>query len=194
LRSSATLFPLDHASRGLSILLGGGSQQSCYDYTFKSDSEPQAKTWCIELHRSGLRVPGEREAVLAQPRILLADDHHPILERVLSVLQPHFEVIGMVNNGRTLLSEAHRLQPDVIVLDIAMPLLTGIEAARELHKAGSQAKLVFLTIHQDPAFVRECFAEGGLGYVTKSRLVTDLIPAIHEALSDHTFVSPSILR
>jgi len=100
----------------------------------------------------------------------------------------------MVNDGKSLVSEAQRLQPDVIVLDIAMPLLTGIEAARELHKAGSQAKLVFLTIHQDLAFVRGCFAEGGLGYVTKSRLVTDLIPAIHEALSNHTFVSPSVLR
>ena len=131
---------------------------------------------------------------MARARILLADDHHLVLERILSLLQPHFEVIGMVNDGRTLVSEAQRLQPDVIVLDITMPLLTGIEAARELHKGGTQAKLVFLTIHQDPAFVRGCFAEGGLGYVTKSRLVTDLIPAIHEALSDHTFVSPSVLR
>jgi DNA-binding NarL/FixJ family response regulator len=148
----------------------------------------------MEMYPSGLGVPEEERPNLARPRILLADDHHPVLARVLSLLQPHFEVIGMVNDGKSLVSEAQRLQPDVIVLDIAMPLLTGIEAARELHKAGSQAKLVFLTIHQEPAFVRGCFAEGGLGYVTKSRLVSDLIPAIHEALSDHTFVSPSVLR
>jgi len=147
----------------------------------------------MEMYPSGLGVPEEERPNLARPRILLADDHHPVLAR-LSLLQPHFEVIGMVNDGKSLVSEAQRLQPDVIVLDIAMPLLTGIEAARELHKAGSQAKLVFLTIHQEPAFVRGCFAEGGLGYVTKSRLVSDLIPAIHEALSDHTFVSPSVLR
>jgi DNA-binding NarL/FixJ family response regulator len=117
-----------------------------------------------------------------------------VLERVQSLLQPHFEVVGVVHDGRTLVSEAQRLQPDVIVLDITMPNLTGIEAAHELNKAGSLAKLVFLTIHQDPAFVRGCVAAGGLGYVTKSRMGIDLIPAIHEALSDHPFVSPSLHR
>jgi DNA-binding NarL/FixJ family response regulator len=111
---------------------------------------------------------------------------------VLSLLQPHFEVIGTVDDGRTLINEAQRLQPDVIVLDIRMPILSGIEAARELHEAGSRAKLVFLTIHQDTAYVRGCFAAGGLGYVTKSRMVTDLILAINEVLSDHRFVSPSL--
>ena len=103
-------------------------------------------------------------------------------------------MIGTVNDGRTLVSEAQWLQPDVIVLDIGMPILNGIEAAHELHEVGSRAKLVFLTIHQGPAFVRGCFAEGGLGYVTKSRMGTDLIPAIHEALSDHHFVSPAVHR
>jgi DNA-binding NarL/FixJ family response regulator len=114
-----------------------------------------------------------------------------MLDRVLSLLQPHFEVIGTVDDGRTLVSEAQRLQPDVIVLDIRLPILSGIEAARELHEAGSRAKLIFLTIHQDPAYVRGCFAAGGLGYVTKSRMVIDLIPAINEALSDRTFVDRS---
>jgi len=113
-------------------------------------------------------------------------------DRVRSLLQPHFEVIGTVDDGRTLISEAQRLQPDVIVLDIRMPILSGIEAARELHEAGSRAKLVFLTIHQETAYVRGCFAAGGLGYVTKSRMVTDLILAINEVLSDHRFVSPSL--
>ena len=131
---------------------------------------------------------------MGRPRILLADDHHPVLARVVSLLQPHFEVVGTVNDGRTLVTEAQRLQPDVIVLDIGMPILNGIEAAHELHEAGSRAKLVFLTIHQDPAFVHGCFAEGGLGYVTKSRMGIDLIPAIHEALCDHPFVSPSVQR
>jgi DNA-binding NarL/FixJ family response regulator len=110
----------------------------------------------------------------------------------VSLLKPQFEVVGSVSDGRALVREAHRLQPDVIVLDIAMPILTGIEAARELHVAGSKAKLVFLTVHQSTAFVRECFVEGGLGYVTKSRMVTDLIPAINEALSNRRFVSPSV--
>ena len=128
------------------------------------------------------------------PRVLLADDHRPMLDRMMSLLQPQFQVVGMVNDGRALVNEAQRLQPDVIVLDISMPILTGIEAARELQGAGSQAKLVFLTVHQDSAFVRECLAEGGLGYVTKSRMVTDLIPAIKEALSNRRFVSPSVPR
>lgn len=131
---------------------------------------------------------------MERPRVLLADDHLPVLDRVASLLKPHFEVVGAVHDGRTLVSEAQRLQPDVIVLDITMPGLSGIEAAHELKEAGSMAKLVFLTIHQEAAFVRGCFAEGGLGYVTKSRLVTDLIPAIREALCEHHFVSPSLPR
>ena len=129
---------------------------------------------------------------MGRPRILVADDHLPILEGIFSLLQPHFEVIGMVEDGRTLVSEAQRLEPDVIVLDITMPILSGIEAARELDKAGSRAKLVFLTSHTDPGFVCRCFTARGLGYVAKSHLVADLIPAIHDVLSDHTFVSPSV--
>lgn len=115
-----------------------------------------------------------------------------MLDRMMSLLRPQFEVVGMVNDGRALVNEAQRLQSDVIVLDISMPILTGIEAARELQGTGSQAKLVFLTVHQESAFVRECLAEGGLGYVAKSRMVTDLIPAIREALSNRRFVSPSV--
>jgi DNA-binding NarL/FixJ family response regulator len=131
---------------------------------------------------------------VTRPRVLLADDHPPMLERVASLLQPAYDVVGTVSDGGTLVSEAQRLQPDVIVLDITMPILTGIEAAHKLREAGSRAKLVFLTVHQEAAFVRECFAGGGLGYVTKSRLVTDLIPAIKEALANHHFVSPSTLH
>ena len=80
------------------------------------------------------------------------------------------------------------------MLDITMPMLNGIEAAHELREAGSTAKFVFLTVHNHPAFLHACFAEGALGYVTKSHLRTDLIPAIREALSGHTFISPSIPR
>ena len=131
---------------------------------------------------------------MQRPRVLVADDHPPVLNRVLSLLHTDFDVVGVASDGKTLVSEAHRLQPDVIVLDITMPILTGIEAARELHKEGSKAKIIFLTIHQSAAFVRECFAQGGLGYVTKSRMVTDLIPAIREALANQHFVSPSVVH
>ena len=129
---------------------------------------------------------------MGQPRVLLADDHNVVLERVLSLLQPSFQVVGTVSNGRELVTEALRLQPDVIVLDISMPILTGIQAAHELRQAGSTAKLVFLTVHDEPGIVDACAAEGGLGYVTKSRLRRDLIPAITEALSDRSFISPSV--
>ena len=127
-----------------------------------------------------------------RPRVLLADDHHPVLNRVVSLLKERFEIVGSVSDGRALVREAERLQPDVIVLDVTMPVLTGIEAARELHEAGSKARLVFLTVHQSNAFVRECFAKGGLGYVTKSRMMTDLVPAINAALSNRQFVSPAV--
>ena len=127
-----------------------------------------------------------------RPKILLADDHNLVVERVLSVLQRDFEVVGTASNGRELVDEAERLRPDVIVLDISMPVLTVIEAAHQLREAGSTVKLVFLTVHEEAAFVQACFAEGGLGYVKKSRLGTDLIPAIKEALSGHRFVSASV--
>ena len=125
-----------------------------------------------------------------RPRILLADDHIPVLGRLMSILSAQFEVIGTVSDGRSLVREAKRLHPDVIVLDITMPIMTGIDAAHELREAGCPAKLVFLTVHQDSAFVNACFAEGGLGYVTKARLPIDIITAINEALSGQRFISP----
>ena len=126
--------------------------------------------------------------------MLVADDHPIVLNRVVCLLRPNFEVVGTARNGRDLLAEAERLQPDVIVLDITMPVLNGIEAAHELYDAGSAARLVFLTVHPQSEFVAACFAEGGLGYVTKSRLGMDLIPAINEALCGHYFISPSAPR
>ena len=130
---------------------------------------------------------------LERPRVLIADDHAMVLERVLPLLE-HFQVVGTVGNGRDLVTEALRLKPDVIIADITMPLLTGIEAAHELHDAGLTAKFVFLTVHEESAFLQACFAEGALGYVTKSHLRKDLIPAIYEVLSGHRFISPSIPR
>jgi DNA-binding NarL/FixJ family response regulator len=131
---------------------------------------------------------------LDRPRILVADDHDVMLDTVLSLLHPGFEVVGTVNNGIDLIREARRLQPDVIVLDITMPILNGIEAAHEIHEAGLTPRLVFLTVHEQSSFVTACFDEGALGYVTKSRLRTDLIPAIRDAISGHHFISPFLPR
>jgi DNA-binding NarL/FixJ family response regulator len=135
----------------------------------------------------------KRQSFSGRPRVLLADDHVMVLERVKSLLHD-YEVIGTAHNGRDLVSEALRLQPDAIVSDITMPFLNGIDAAHEIREAGSTARFVFLTVHEQPAFLHACFAEGALGYVTKSHLGTDLIPAINEALSGHRFISPSIPR
>jgi len=112
-----------------------------------------------------------------------------MLERVTALLQSAFDVVGAARNGREMISEATRLNPDVIVADISMPALSGIEAAHQLRESGSTAKLVFLTIHAEQEFVDACLEEGALGYVVKSHMKTDLIPAINAALSGQCFVS-----
>jgi DNA-binding NarL/FixJ family response regulator len=127
-----------------------------------------------------------------RPRILLADDHRLLVERVAALLRPLFAVVGTAGTGEELVSAARRLEPDVIVSDIVMPVLTGIEAAHELRGAGLAAKFVFLSIHGESEFVDACLAEGAVGYVLKSRLKTDLIPAIRAALAGGTFISPVV--
>jgi len=124
--------------------------------------------------------------------VLLADDHEEFLAAVVRHLQPHFEIVRTVGNGQLLLDEATRLTPDVVVLDISMPVMNGIEAARRLKAAGSPAKIVFLTVHADLDYVRAALGSGAVGYVLKSELASDLLPCLREALLDHSFVSPSI--
>ena len=128
-----------------------------------------------------------------RPRILVADDHLLVRERVTDLLETSFEVVGLVTNGIDLLTEAENSFPDVIVLDITMPELSGIGAAHRLKLKGSPAKLVFLTIHDQPKFVRRCMAEGAMGYVIKSRLERDLLFAIEEALLGRRFISPPLV-
>lgn len=125
----------------------------------------------------------------SRPRILIGDDHQLVLERVAALLRSDFEIIGTARNGRELVAEAMRLEPDVVVADISMPEVDGIQAAYQLRERGSKAKLVFLTIHVEDEFVKACFAEGALGYVIKARMRSDLIPAIYAALSNQSFIS-----
>ena len=101
-------------------------------------------------------------------------------------------VVGSVGDGRELLAEAERLHPDIIVLDITMPRLGGIEAARQLRHLERPARLVFLTVHEDADYARAALDAGGLGYVVKTRLASDLLPAIRAALINQTFVSPAV--
>jgi len=125
-------------------------------------------------------------------RVLLADDHHDFLAVVARLLEPEFEVVAMVDDGQALLDEAARLEPDVVVLDISMPVLNGIEAARRLKAGGSKAIIVFLTVHEDPDYLRAALAAGGDGYVVKGRLACDLPLALRAALAGGVFVPRSI--
>jgi DNA-binding NarL/FixJ family response regulator len=127
-----------------------------------------------------------------RPRVLLADDYSPMLELTATALGSEYLVVGSVVDGLALLAEAERLQPDVIVLDITMPRLDGIEAARQLRSSRNPARLVFLTVHEDRDFARAALDAGGLGYVVKSRFTSDILPAIRAALADRRFISPTI--
>jgi DNA-binding NarL/FixJ family response regulator len=126
---------------------------------------------------------------MGRARVLLADDNQEILKTVAQLLASRFDVVGRLTNGESLLKAAHSLRPDVVVLDISMPVINGIEAVAHLKAEGFKPKVVFLTIHDDADFVNACFAAGANGYVLKPRLVTDLIRAIDEALDGRSFVS-----
>ncbi|MGB8886456.1 MAG: response regulator transcription factor [Candidatus Korobacteraceae bacterium] len=136
----------------------------------------------------------ELGTTMHRPRILLADDHRAILERASGLLNVLFDVVAIAANGEDLIREAKLLNPDVIVADITMPIVSGIEAAHELREAGSSAKFIFLTVHQQTEFLDACWSEGALGYVVKSRMYTDLIPAIEKVLAGEQFVSPVVFQ
>jgi DNA-binding NarL/FixJ family response regulator len=115
-----------------------------------------------------------------------------MLDCVASILGSRFELVGKVGDGGALVAEAQRLCPDLIVSDISMPILNGIEAARRLFKSGLAAKVVFMTLHPESSIVEACFVVGALGFVSKERLASDLIPAVNEAFAGRRFVSPSV--
>jgi DNA-binding NarL/FixJ family response regulator len=127
-----------------------------------------------------------------RPRVLLADDHPAMLALAATALAGEFCIVGSATDGRELLAEADRLHPDVIVLDITMPRLDGIEAARQLRRSHQHSRLVFLTVHEDADFAQAALDAGGLAYVVKGRIASDLLPAIRAALADRRFISPTI--
>ena len=115
-----------------------------------------------------------------------------MLAQAVNRLTGTFEIVGSVSNGLDLLKLAAQLNPDVVVLDITMPDMDGIEVARQLRRVGCQAKLVFLTVHNDADYVQAAFQAGGIAYVLKSRLASDLVTGIREALAGRNFISPNI--
>jgi DNA-binding NarL/FixJ family response regulator len=124
------------------------------------------------------------------PRILVADDHSAVLDSVVPILESHFIVVGTASDGKAAVEAEEQLHPDVVVLDISMPVLSGIDAAKQMRKHGSKVLIVFLTVHEDRDILAATRRAGGLGYVVKARLRTDLVPAIKEALAGRDFVSP----
>ena len=131
-------------------------------------------------------------AAAKAPRVLLADDHPAMLALAASALEGEYEVVGAVADGVALCTAAAQLNPDVIVLDIGMPHLDGLEAARALRRTHPRAQLVFLTVHDDADFARAALAAGALGYVVKARLASDLLTAVRAALADRRFTSPTV--
>jgi DNA-binding NarL/FixJ family response regulator len=127
---------------------------------------------------------------LSQPRVLLADDYPALLQATTALLKSQFDVVGIATDGASLVSEALRLRPDIIVTDITMPVMSGIEAVHQLRKSAPSAKIVFLTIHSEAEFVKACLDEGALGYVIKSQMRTHLIPAIRAAVVGQTYIDP----
>jgi DNA-binding NarL/FixJ family response regulator len=125
-------------------------------------------------------------------RVLLADDHVIVLEGLRRVLEPDFEIVGEVADGQALVAATGSLRPDIIVTDISMPLLNGIEAARQIRKTNRRVKIIFLTMHPDVTFAAEALCAGGSAYVLKSSAGAEILSAIQEAWSGRTYVTPSI--
>jgi DNA-binding NarL/FixJ family response regulator len=123
-------------------------------------------------------------------RILLADDHSAVLESVVPMLEPHFTVVATTSDGKAAVEAEQKLHPDVVILDISMPGLSGIDAAKQMRRNGSKARIVFLTVHQDTDILAAARRAGGLGYVVKARLGKDLVIAINDALEGRDFISP----
>lgn len=129
-----------------------------------------------------------------RPRVLLADDHMLVIDGLRRILEPECEVVGAVEDGRSLLKAAEQLKPDIVLLDISMPLLNGVEAARRLRKTVPAAKLIFVTMHADATYVTGAFRAGASGYVLKRCASMELVSAIQEVLKGRTYITPLIRR
>ncbi|MBH0180073.1 MAG: response regulator transcription factor [Nitrospira sp.] len=131
---------------------------------------------------------------MSKPRVLLADDHTLVLAGFKKLLEDHCEVVGAAEDGRALLEAAQRLRPDVIALDISMPHLNGIDAAHQLRKAVPEAKLIFITMHADQAYVSQAFKAGASGYLLKRSAGSELVQAIEAVVKGDYYVTSLIAK
>jgi DNA-binding NarL/FixJ family response regulator len=131
---------------------------------------------------------------MTRPRVLLADDHRLLREAFARLLEADCDVVGAVADGRALLAAAAELRPDVVVVDVAMPLLNGLDAARQLKKAMPKVKVVFLTMSEDPDVAAEAFRVGASGFLLKNSAVAELLQAIREVMLGRSYVTPLATR
>jgi DNA-binding NarL/FixJ family response regulator len=136
----------------------------------------------------------DRGSKMSRTRVLLADDHTLLLEAFQKLLEPEFEVVGTVADGRALVAAASRLKPDVVVLDIAMPLLNGLDAAQQIMENSPGIKVIFLTMNPDPDFATEALNLGASGYLLKTSASSELTKTIREALCGKKYVTSHIAR
>ena len=129
---------------------------------------------------------------MRKSRVLIADDHKIFAEGLKRLLKEDFDIVGVVADGRQLVAAAEKLRPDVIVVDISMPMLNGIDAVQQIKKVQPAIKAVFLTMHPDVAYAVRAFKEGASGYVLKNAVPDELITAIREGLKGKTYVTPMI--
>ncbi len=131
---------------------------------------------------------------MKRPRIVLADDHTLVLEGLRRILEDEYDIVGTAEDGRTLLTVAQESYPDIVVLDISMPQLNGLDAARQLHKLLPACKIIFLTMHADPTYAKEAFQVGASAFLFKRSAATELILAIQAVLKDQFYVTPVIAK
>ncbi|MCC6365758.1 MAG: response regulator transcription factor [Bryobacterales bacterium] len=129
-----------------------------------------------------------------RPTILIADDHGMLVDGLRKLLETDYEILGAVSDGRQILHEVQRLDPQLVVIDISMPSLNGIDATRQLREAGCSCKILILTMHPDATLAREALDAGASGYILKSSPASELLNAIKEVLLGRTFLSPAVTR
>lgn len=131
---------------------------------------------------------------MSLPTILIADDHHLVVDGLRRLLEQEYNVVGDVADGRLVMTEVRRLQPDLVILDVSIPSLNGVDCARQLREGGCGAKILMLTMHADATLAREALEAGASGYILKSSPAAELRTAIREVLLGRTFLSPALTR
>lgn len=131
---------------------------------------------------------------MKKARVLLADDNDALVELLTDLLQEEYDLVGILRDGRALLEAAHELRPDIIVTDISMPLLSGLDVVRELKQAGTTIKIVLLTGYQEPQLAASALRDGASGYVLKHCAGDELLTALHEVVRGRPYITPLIAK